>query len=248
MKQTLPLLLVGFFVLNLLPAQSGALLIEPAEVRKQVTVGGFEATYEESAKVTVTNTSGRTLRLRWDKQVSYQPIGWESQVCDKVASYPPAVATNYDPLLGIQAPVVLAPGEAFDLYLNVFPYNISGQTRVEIPFRDINGGDDILGTATFQISIFEESVVAPGHSANQGQARLFPNPVTDRFFVAGAPGLSRIEVYNTLGRLVKAYDQPREGDSYPVDDLPQGVYLVSLVDDNGKVIRTVRMLRREFRP
>jgi hypothetical protein len=229
-------------------AQSAALRIEPAELRKQVTVGVLEPTYEESVKVTVTNTSGRPLALRWDKQVAYQPIGWESQVCDKEASYPPDVSTNYDPLMGIQAPVTLQPGESFDLFLNIFPFNASGQIQVSIPFREIDQPETVLATATFQVSIFEESLIQDSQSAKNDRARIFPNPVTDRFFIAGAPPLSRVEVYNTLGRRVKSFEHPREGDSFPVEDLPQGVYLVSLVDQSGKVVRTVRLLRREFRP
>ncbi|MCB0636113.1 MAG: T9SS type A sorting domain-containing protein [Lewinella sp.] len=242
------LTLVGCLFSIWLLAQSSALRIEPAELRKQVTVGSFEATYEESVKVTVTNTSGRPLSLRWDKQVAYQPIGWESQICDKVASYPPAVSTNYDPLLGIIAPVELQPGESFELYLNIFPFNISGQIQVAIPFREINRPDAILGTANFQISIFEESMIQSSRNGGGNRPSIFPNPVTDRFFIANAPPLSRVEVYNTLGRTVKTFEQPRDGDSFPIEDLPQGVYLVSLVDENGKVIRTVRLLRREFRP
>ena len=74
------------------------LRIEPAAVREQITLTTTQQASEEVMKVVVSNTSGRQLRLRWDKNVVYQPYVWESQVCDKEASYPPAVSSNYDPL------------------------------------------------------------------------------------------------------------------------------------------------------
>ena len=78
--------------------------------------------------------------------------------------------------------------------------------------------------------------------------RLYPNPVNDYFSIIGAPELSRIHLYNSLGIKIKTFENPQFGDSFDTSDLPQGVYLVSLVDKNGQVIRTLRMLRRNFRP
>jgi len=60
--------------------------------------------------------------------------------------------------------------------------------------------------------------------------------------------VNRIDLYNTLGGKVRSFYFPQAGDSFEAGDLPQGVYLVSLVDSNGKVIRTLRLLRRDFRP
>ena len=117
MKQIL-LLIVGVCMLVGLQGQS-SLTIEPAMVKKQVMADLSDLSYEEVIKVVVSNPTNQTLELRWDKVVAYQPSNWESQVCDKVASYPPQVVTNFDPLQGMKAPIVLTPGETFDLYLTI---------------------------------------------------------------------------------------------------------------------------------
>ncbi|PSR12968.1 MAG: hypothetical protein DA408_02460 [Bacteroidetes bacterium] len=243
--------LLFLFFLYFIPFNSQAqklLLLEPAVIKKQLVIQPAQAGQEEVLKVTVTNPTQRTLRLRWDKAVEYQPFAWESQLCDKEASYPPQVTSNYNPIQGIVAPVVLAPGESFELYLTLLMYNVPGQGKIEVFFREISRPDEIIGTAVFQVNLLDAKDAAVFQDKNQ-RARVFPNPVYDRFFLANAPAnCARIDIYNTLGRRVKTYDKPELNDSYDATDLPQGVYLVSLLDANGKVLRTLRMLRRDFRP
>ncbi len=246
MKQSLLFTVLSVLLALPLQAQDG-LLIEPATIKKQVIADLSDLSYEEVAKVTITNPNDEAVSLVWDKVVMYQPVVWETQICDKVASYPPQVVTNVDPLQGIDAPVVLQAGESFELYFTLLPYGSTGQSRIEVPFRSLSNPDDILATATFQINIINESETAI-YSGSQSRPRLYPNPVIDRFFLAGAPDLSRLEIFNTLGGRVKVFRNPQPGDSFNVSDLPQGVYLVSLVGEDGKVVRTLRLLRREFRP
>jgi hypothetical protein len=216
--------------------------------RKQVTISAQESGYEEVMKATVVNSSNRRLRLRWDKVVEYQPYIWQSQICDKEASYPPEITSNYDPIQGVTVPVVLEAGESFDLFLTVSPYNVSGQAKIQVVFRDIDRPAKTLGIATFQINLTDEEDRAKLAAAGS-RLTVYPNPVHDRFFLNNAPPeLGRIDIYNTLGRKVRTYVDVQPGDSFAAGDLPQGVYLLSLIDKDGKVIRTMRLLRRDFRP
>lgn len=235
------------------------LAMEPGIVRKQVTVNLLNNAYEEVSKVSVRNTSGRTLRLRWNKVVVQQPAGWESQICDDYASYPPQATTNYDPMRGINAPVVLAPGESFEMYLHLFPYGRAGDATIEIPFRLIGEGNtDVVQRAIFHVRIEDQNNnTSAGSAPSSGSnsrivatgLRIYPNPVDDRFYISNAPAnLGRIDVVNALGRKVRSFERPEAAAGFNVSDLPEGVYMVSLVDDRGKIIRTLRMIRRAFRP
>lgn len=245
MKASLLFILVLGFGFSLAGQQ--ALSIEPANIRKQISITANDVSHEEVFKVEIENLSGRRLRLRWDKIVVYQPYAWESQICDKEASYPPSVTSNYDPFQGVLAPVVLEAEESFDLFFTISPYNTTGQSKVEIVFRDIDRPDNILGAASFQISLTDAEDTAKLAELG-GRIKVYPNPVHDRFFLTNTPELGRIDVYNTLGRKVRSFDNPQPGDSFLAGDLPQGVYLLHLVDRNGKVVRTLRLLRRDFRP
>lgn len=241
------LLLAFFFCYSLSLLAQDQLRMQPAIIKKQVNIALDDISYEEILKVVVSNTTNRTLKLRWDKKIIYQPYSWESQICDKENSYPPGVDSNFDPIQGVVAPINLAPGESFDLLLTLLPYNTTGQCRIEVLFRELNKPDQLVGTAVFQVNIIDTKDQAAVKAGDQG-VRIYPNPVHDRFFLDNTPSLSRIDIYNTLGRRVKSFSNPQIGDSYDATDLPQGVYLISLVDDQGKVIRTMRLLRRDFRP
>ncbi|MEZ4984255.1 MAG: T9SS type A sorting domain-containing protein [Saprospiraceae bacterium] len=222
------------------------LRMTPAVAYRQAVLPN-DANHEEVLKVEVTNTTRQTLRLRWDREVVYQPNAWVIQLCDKESSYPPEVSSNYNPLQGIAAPIVLAPGESFDLYLTVAPFRVTGQNKVEVVFRNMDNPSETLGTAVFQLNLLDSRTKNDIESAGN-RIRVYPNPVYDRFFLQNAPPLSKLEVYNTLGRKVKSWTTPLPGDSFFAGDLPQGVYLLSLVDEQGQVIRTIRMVKREFRP
>ncbi|MEM1216223.1 MAG: T9SS type A sorting domain-containing protein [Bacteroidota bacterium] len=106
--------------------------------------------------------------------------------------------------------------------------------------------ETILGTVGFQLLLEDSSTRKPSHSSRYPS--LYPNPVHDRFFINNSPDLGRLEVYNSLGVKVRVFQEPELGDSFDVADLPQGVYLLSLIGTDGKVIRTIRMVRRDFRP
>lgn len=240
-------LLVLILVSPLWVLAQNELRIQPATIKKQINIGVDDVSYEEVLRVEITNPTSRTLKLRWDKKVSYQPYSWESQVCDKENSYPPGVESNFDPIQGVVAPIVLAPGETFDLLLTILPYNTTGQCKIELLFRDLSQPDQMIGSAVFQVNIIDTEDQAAVKEGDHNP-RIYPNPVHDRFFLDNAPPLSRIEVYNTLGRRVKSFSNPQLGDSYDATDLPQGVYLLSLIDKQGKVLRTIRLLRRDFRP
>jgi hypothetical protein len=224
------------------------LSISPAEIRREVNLTADDYGYEETLKFKVTNTSTKPLRLRWDREVVFSPYGWETQVCDKESSYPYYVSSNIDPILGINVPVELEPGESFDFYLTIQPFNRTGQCRILIPFRATNEPEEVLAEADVRFTIIDSKDSARLR-ADRSRSILFPNPVEDRFFISNLPeDLSSLEVFNTLGRRVRSFKNPRDGDSFGVSDLPQGVYLVSLVDARGKTIRTLRLLKREFRP
>lgn len=65
---------------------------------------------------------------------------------------------------------------------------------------------------------------------------LYPIPAQDVVYVITKKGtkLSRIQLYNSAGRLIKAFDGNSKSDlSFSVTDLPQGLYFVKSFTDKG---------------
>ncbi len=68
---------------------------------------------------------------------------------------------------------------------------------------------------------------------------LYPNPVRDRVVIEGIE-VAEVEVYNTLGQMVKTIQGTNE---ISVADLPQGVYLLRIADAEGKDYTNKIMIR-----
>ncbi len=98
---------------------------------------------------------------------------------------------------------------------------------------------DIDGTdTTFYISCAGGNVLksrqftlmGTGENVSQVVA-VYPNPARDRVVIEGIEAVE-IQVYNTLGRVVKTV---RGTNEIPVADLPEGVFMLRIMDAEGKV-------------
>lgn len=68
------------------------------------------------------------------------------------------------------------------------------------------------------------------------KVQVYPNPVADRFYIKGIDA-AQVEIYNTLGSLVKTAQF--NGQAISVEGLAKGVYFVVISNDNMKVNKKV---------
>jgi hypothetical protein len=61
---------------------------------------------------------------------------------------------------------------------------------------------------------------------------LYPNPVTDMVYLSIEEPLARIDVYNTVGQLVKSLNNPER--KVNMSDLRSGMYLMKVADQKGR--------------
>lgn len=69
--------------------------------------------------------------------------------------------------------------------------------------------------------------------------RIYPNPVSDKLFIDSEVELTKIELYSSLGKKIKAFDLDLK--SIKTDDLSVGMYLVKLYTNNDVV--TTRIIK-----
>ncbi|MCF0201535.1 MAG: T9SS type A sorting domain-containing protein, partial [Bacteroidales bacterium] len=65
---------------------------------------------------------------------------------------------------------------------------------------------------------------------------IYPNPTADKVVIE-CEGMTRVEVYNVEGKRVSAVET--QGDSYEVDGLQNGVYMLRIFKGDVVIVRKV---------
>ena len=253
-------LLLLFMALSICSyAQRSALRVEPATVVKDVVVDDLDDDYQDITTITVTNDSPRSMLLIRKQVVIGKPSKWKYGTFNRQrrsGAYVISKANTTD-----SPPINLAPGTSATFQVVLQPYGVAGDGRVEVQFSDLNDLGRTLGKAVVTSEIAQRSSAASGIRGSNvsggnddarptpTSVRLFPNPTREsRFFVEAPPGtkLGRIEVSNTLGNRLRKFDRPDGKNGYDVEGLPDGLYLISIYDDKGKKLKTLRLLHRQY--
>ncbi|MFO7843224.1 MAG: BspA family leucine-rich repeat surface protein [Bacteroidales bacterium] len=117
---------------------------------------------------------------------------------------------------------------------------------VSITYAAIEGGDkdnyslSLEGAPTTTASITSPTGI-PEVAANQ--VEVYPNPFTDVINIENADKVNRIIIYNIIGNLVMDKEVPSSPKHVVETNLPLGVYVVTLITDDGQRV-TRRMVKR----
>jgi hypothetical protein len=239
------LLFLAWAGVSALSAQN-TIRIEPLAVEKSFEVDLSQPQLLQDIYVDVINETDSTIQLGWTRYEIDKPLAWETQVCDVNECYFPIVNSNIDTLLDIDAPVIIPAGDTSRVALYITPYETAGTGMFAMDFFLVERPDSLIGMATFDVQI-NDLVVSTRDLLKNRIYQLYPNPTSDFFQLTEAADVDRIVVMNLLGRQVGRY-RSFAGGRYDVSRLPDGIYLVSLVNDELGIIRTLRMSKRGLRP
>ncbi len=73
---------------------------------------------------------------------------------------------------------------------------------------------------------------------------IYPNPTTNYISVNKDENLKEIAIFNLVGRKLKTFEEIEKDEHYDVSDLPNGMYLVQVIDNNKKIVTTQRISKR----
>lgn len=158
------------------------------------------------------------------------PDDWRIQICDSEQCY------NFNVLTGLFENV-LEPGQATDFkntYIKVLSNGVSGEGSLVLSlYSDKNLENELFTSQSY--SFTEET--------SYDDLVIYPNPTTDYFRLQNDNDVSQVSIQNIVGKEVAKYAH-RSGNEYNVSDLRNGMYLVRMSDDKGKVIKTLRLSKR----
>lgn len=214
----------------------------PVNYSFQVDLSDFWA--ETIAHAKVTNKSANILNLRWERAVIEAPVEWEYRICDTIACYPTSVLSNV--VIGGQpnAPVPLGYDEYTLLDVHVLPRGVAGCGKIAVYISDAADPNNIIETITYNICI--EPITAVDEQFDRNKLKIFPNPTANFISLTKNTVVRQLWVHNILGKRIKTFNTTYNG-QYDLTDLPDGLYLVSMVDAQGNVIKTVRVSKRSIR-
>lgn len=243
MKRIIPTLFI-LFLINISLVAQAAIIADPAinEETFSVDLESFNDLVIHSSMV---NTSDATLDVKWVRVVGELPEGWTSKVCDNTTCYADFVYSNVASEFNLDAPITLTAGEAGTLDVHINPNGVAGTGLVTVELYDNSNMNEVVSTGTFTFHI--EDINVSISEIEKAALQLYPNPSPDYFQLTNANIVDNIVVYNIVGRAVKTFDV-YDGERYDVADLPNGMYLVSLVSEEEGVVKTVRLSKRSYRP
>ncbi len=239
------LAIIFFFALNTEVFCQNTIKIETVPVEMNFNVNLADLTLSVQLPTKVTNLTNQEIQLKWIRSIKNKPSEWDTQVCDKNFCYLPLVNSNIDQSIGLNAPVILSAGESFDLIFYVLPNGVEGSGEFEVIFSLANNPNTPIDTARFVAHINNQTTSA--FDIKKSDLRVFPNPASDYFELTNSNGVDRVVVYNLLGREMRSY-QATNGQRYSITGLPNGLYLVSLVNNKEGVLKTLRLTRRSLMP
>lgn len=73
---------------------------------------------------------------------------------------------------------------------------------------------------------------------------VFPNPATNFISINKDDNVEQIAVFNLVGRKLKTFEGVEKNERYDVSDLPNGMYLVQVIDATHKIVTTQRISKR----
>lgn len=194
----------------------------------------------------LTNLFTEDIQFKWTINPVDVPMEWQYQLCDKNQCFGFGVLSNIDPNIGLNAPLLVEPNTISIMEMGVKPNGVAGCATFEIIAADKNNPDSILASATYiyQLNVNENCETATNtKDIDLNAIKVFPNPTTDYFTITDNDFVEDIQIFNIIGKEMIT-NSFQNGKAYNVMSFPTGLYLVRMMDKNGKIIKTTRLTKR----
>ncbi len=248
MKHTL-LTLLFVWSITLIRGQNGeeaAIAVSAAAVDSIFVVNITDPDLDLGLHTLITNNTDETIQLKWVRTVKEMPGSWESYICiDNFLCFFPESDTNFDPDNEIDDPLSLAAGASLDMAVRILPQTVMGDGEVEVGLALTSKPDSIFSTINFTVVV--RDITSSTSSLQARDIRVFPNPASNYLMLTEYSQISRVDLYSMLGRRMQSFEIVDDR-SLDISELPDGMYLVNLIDRFGRPVKTTRLLKQLYRP
>jgi hypothetical protein len=182
-----------------------------------------------------TNNRDTTYKVYWKlyKDSTTWQEGWSTYLCDLNLCY----NINFDKCSPNQPNNFSQGTHKFEFHF--LPNNIAGCTII---------GIRLYGDRNFTQEIYRTHINVNGcisGTKNQDKTaalKIYPNPATENFSLTEASDVKKVVLYNMFGKEVKTFLHYNNA-QHEISDLKAGMYVVKMLDEKSKVLKTIKLTK-----
>jgi hypothetical protein len=110
---------------------------------------------------------------------------------------------------------------------------------------DINGGDRVKVTSadSKMVVYYDFSSLTSARNPESNNIELYPNPTNGEINVSGVKAGQRIQVYNSVGAIIRDVNVQNSIERISLRNQPAGMYMI-VISDNNKMVGRYKALRK----
>ncbi len=211
-------------------ACGGGTTTSSVNVEQEVIEGSGEADQTIHFPFRIKNSGTEAAKVYWKiNRVEFKK-DWGFSFCDSQLCYDNKSECPTD------KPNTLEAGGSAAWEFKVLPNNTEGTGKVIAEFYSDPEFTNLLDKVEFKINVYK---VATDDLEGQ-ELTLAPNPASTYFKVLSNYEVSKIEVFNMIGKKVKNFETSNSN-NYNIADLRNGAYLVKVLGKEGEVLKVTKL-------
>jgi Secretion system C-terminal sorting domain len=207
-----------------------------------IAPGSLATTISESGDhlytLSINNAGTTPVTVWWKvKKGSTFPTQWSTQTCDLFTCYP----NNFDECPGSKSQTIAA-GTTVTYTMHFYPNGVSGSSTMSFELYSDKSFKTLIAQ-TDPTSVVVADKALSTKTPTSSDLKVFPNPADDYFVIKNDVGVSKVTIFNIVGKEVDSYKHI-SGATYNVSDYVRGLYIVRLIDSRGKTLKSIRLNKR----
>lgn len=191
-------------------------------------------------EIEITNSGADEELAYWTFEPSSGfPSDWKFQICDINLCY------NWDVAMSSSSSFLINKipgGEKVKYTLKIENVANTDSTTFSISGSSF-GTLRLYDSSDFTDPTAETSCIVSNSNVEVQDLVIYPNPTTDVFQIKNDATISTVSIYNIVGRQISKLNHS-QGMLHDVSNLRAGMYLVRLENEEGEVIKAMRLSKR----
>jgi hypothetical protein len=208
-----------------------------------VTPSNITSTISESGEhvftLTLNNTGSNPVNVWWqiNKPANF-PSAWKAFFCDDNFCYTPAV--EFTPAT---KPNTIAAKSTVKWTFHIDPSNVTGSSKVQVQFFSDATRRTLIAETDKDAVVTADKSLNTKNPSKTIDVKISPNPVDDYFTLQNDLSVSKIAIYNIVGKQVESFKH-QSGNVYNISEYPRGIYIIRMFDNRGKILKSPRLAKR----